>query len=259
MDIAYKNEDMPQRWVLFSAGRLLVSKMNNQYTLPTSVAAPYDIIGEKFLLDAECVAGEIAADQEISDCYELMDLRSSYSYINENEYRLAGKGWELIYWDNHTQYCGDCGSKMVRHSQISKICKRCGREIFPQLSPAVLVLVKRDDEVLLVHARNFKRPFFGLVAGFVETGESLEQCVAREVMEETSLKVKNIRYYGSQEWPYPANLMIGFVADYESGELTFLDHELSEGGFYSRENLPMIPGKPSLARMMIDSWIEGKV
>ena len=120
-------------------------------------------------------------------------------------------------------------------------------------------MVKKEDKILLVHARNFKRPFKSLVAGFVETGESLEECVQREVKEETSLEVSHVRYFGSQEWPYPSGLMIGFVADYISGEIQFLDDELSSGDFYSKENLPMLPQKLSLARKMIDAWMEGKI
>lgn len=154
-----------------------------------------------------------------------------------------------------SRYCGACGAPMRRSTEISKICTACGREVFAQVSPAIIVLVRRGREALLVHARNFSRPFFGLVAGFVETGESLEQCVRREVMEETSLRVKNIRYAGSQPWPYPNSLMLGFTADYESGELRFADGELSEGGFFSADNLPLLPTPPSIARRLIEEWI----
>lgn len=109
----------------------------------------------------------------------------------------------------------------------------------------------------MVHARNFTRPYFGLVAGFVETGESLEECVAREVWEETRLKVKNVRYAGSQPWPYPNSLMVGFTAEYDSGTLCFADGELTEGGFFTADNLPLLPPKPSIARSLIEQWIEG--
>lgn len=243
------------RWVLFCDGRLIVEHEGDIFRLPLSEEAPIPIEGEIFKFGGDCVAGAVNGEAVLPTNFESLDLRASYACIAEEEYILAGKGWELLFWDSHTRFCGDCGSKMRRHSAISKICSRCGREIFPQLSPAVLVLVRRGEEALLVHARNFKRPFYGLVAGFVETGESLEECVAREVMEETNLKVKNIKYFGSQAWPYPANLMIGFTADYESGEIKFADHELSDGAFFSRDNHPSIPSPPSLARTMIDSWL----
>lgn len=186
-------------------------------------------------------------------------LRDSWSVLPRQDYIAAAKGFELLHWNRHSRFCGSCGARMHRHSPISKICPQCGLEIFPQLSPAVLVLVMKNDSALLVHARNFSRPFFGLVAGFVETGESLEECVAREVLEETSLRVKDIRYIGSQTWPFPANLMIGFTAEYESGDLRFADDELSAGGFFTKDSLPLIPGYPSLARELIDRWAAGEL
>ena len=147
---------------------------------------------------------------------------------------------------------------MRRQSEISLICTGCGTELWPQLSPCVMVLVRKGDEALLVHAANFRRPFFGLVAGFVETGETLEECVRREVAEETGLQIENIRYAASQSWPFPAQLMIGFTADYAGGEVRFADGELTAGGFFSRDKLPMIPPPPSLARKLIDSWLTEK-
>ena len=110
--------------------------------------------------------------------------------------------------------------------------------------------------MLLVHAKNFKTDFYGLVAGFVETGETLEEAVHREVMEETGIKIKNVTYFSSQPWPYPSGLMVGFNADYVSGELRLQRSELSKGGWFSKNNLPTIPEKLSIARMLIDAWLE---
>lgn len=115
---------------------------------------------------------------------------------------------------------------------------------------------EKKNSLLLVHARNFKGTFNSLVAGFLETGETLEECVAREVKEETGLNVKNITYFGNQPWPYPSGLMVGFIADYAGGEINLQDEELSSGDFYTRDNLPELPRKLSLARKMIDWWIE---
>lgn len=122
----------------------------------------------------------------------------------------------------------------------------------------MIVLIRRGEEVLLVHARNFRGSFHGLVAGFLEVGETLEQCVRREVMEETGLTIKNITYFGSQPWPYPSGIMIGFFADYENGTIKLQDDELSAGSFFSKENLPELPAKLSIARRMIDWWIAGE-
>ena len=140
-------------------------------------------------------------------------------------------------------------------SAISKRCTHCGEELWPKLSTAIIVLIHRGKEVLLVKAKNFRRDYYGLVAGFVETGESLEECVAREVMEETGLKVSTIQYFGSQPWPYPLGLLIGFHAGYAEGEIVLRDGELCDAAFFTRENIPAIPGKMSMARMLIDDWL----
>ena len=141
------------------------------------------------------------------------------------------------------------------HTDISKRCEECGKEVWPSLATAIIVLVHRGDEVLLVHARNFRGNFFGLVAGFVETGESLEEAVHREVLEETGLTITNLRYFGSQPWPYPSGLMVGFHADYVSGEIKLQKEELAAGQWFTKDNLPEIPEKLSIARKIIDDWL----
>lgn len=187
---------------------------------------------------------------------EFLELRESFLKAGAEIYRLAGKGAELLHWDHHTRFCGRCGAPTKREAEIMKRCPECGLEIFPHVSPCIIVLVRRGDEALLVHARNFRRSkMFGLVAGFVETGENLERCVEREIREETGLTVSNIRYFASQAWPFPSQLMIGFTADYVSGELCFADDELSAGGFFTRTSLPELPSPPSIARALIDAWL----
>ena len=140
-------------------------------------------------------------------------------------------------------------------SAISKRCTRCGEELWPKLSTAIIVLVRRSEKALLVKAKNFRRDYYGLVAGFVETGETLEECVARAVFEETGLKVANLRYFASQPWPYPMGLMIGFQADYVDGDIALRDGELCDAAFFTRDAIPAIPGKMSMARMLIDDWL----
>lgn len=190
--------------------------------------------------------------------YRFIDLRASYDYLPFPLYLIAGKASEILYWDKNNRYCGVCGTLLENHSDISKKCPACGKEIWPLVAVAIIVLVRKGDEILLVHAHNFRGNFQGLVAGFVETGETLEECVEREVWEETRINVHNIRYYGSQPWPYPCGLMVGFFADYVSGEITLQKSELSEGAWYHRDNLPEIPRKLSMARQLIDAWLEGR-
>ncbi len=186
-------------------------------------------------------------------------LREAWNYISEEEWKKAARDAELDFFRSTHRYCGSCGAAMAPATEISVKCQECGREDFPTLLPAILVLVRKGDKALLVHARNFSRPTFALVAGFVETGESLEECVSREVKEETTLSISNIRYFGSQSWPFPSQLMIAFTADYESGEISFADGELTDGGWFSRENPPLLPTLPSLSRLLIDAWLNKTV
>ena len=164
---------------------------------------------------------------------------------------------ELDNWTAETQFCGRCGSPMKCATEISRVCTSCGHEIFPQLSPAVVVLVKRGEEALLVHNRKFRNNNHALVAGFVETGESAEDCVRREVKEETSLEIKNVRYIESESWPVPGQLMMGFTAEYAGGEISFADGELDCGGFFSREDMPPVPDVASLSGRIIEAWRKG--
>lgn len=147
---------------------------------------------------------------------------------------------------------------MKWQTEISKQCPECHKELWPSLATAIIVRISKGDEILMVHARTFRDKHYGLVAGFVETGETLEQCVEREVWEEVHLKINNIRYFGSQPWPYPSGLMVGFTADYESGDISLQRAELSDGGWYNRNNLPELPGTASIAYSLIQDWLKNK-
>ena len=189
--------------------------------------------------------------------YEMCGLRKSYYLLSQHDYLKAGKCHELLYWDQNTRYCGVCGAPMRMDTDISKKCTQCGKEVWPQLAIAVIVLIHKGDEVLLVNARNFRTHFYGLVAGFVETGETLEEAVHREVKEETGIKITNLRYFSSQPWPYPCGLMVGFNADYVEGEIHLQRSELAKGAWFRKDNLPTIPEKLSIARKLIDAWLDG--
>ncbi len=193
---------------------------------------------------------------------EWVELRDSWRRLGDEKWQQAARAQELQNFHRAHKFCGYCGGQMIPSTEISVKCEVCGREIWPQLSPAMVVLVTRNggEEALLVHAANFKHAdVHALVAGFVETGESLEQCVAREVKEETSIDVKNIKYVGSQSWPFPGQMMVGFTAEYESGDIRLSDGELTSAGWFTRENHPPLPSPPSLSRHIIDLWIEGKL
>ena len=192
-------------------------------------------------------------EKEIS----FVPLRASYDVLPLAHYLMAGKARELMHFDDTVRYCSVCGAPMRWNTDISKMCTSCQREVWPTIATAIIVRITRGDEVLLVRAKNFRGNYYGLVAGFLETGETLEECVRREVREETNLEVKDIRYFGNQPWPYPSGQMIGFTAHYAGGTLRIQDDELSTAAFFHRDHLPEIPHKLSMARMLIDDWLEG--
>lgn len=186
----------------------------------------------------------------------MVGLRASFERVTLAEYKAAGKAFQILWWDRHSRFCPVCGTPTEQRAPIMKRCPACGYEIYPPISTAIIVLIRRGkDEVLLVHARNFRGTFYGLVAGFLEPGETLEQCVEREVREETGLSISHIRYFDSQPWPYPSGLMVGFTADYAGGSIKLQDDELSAGAFYHRDHLPELPQKLSIARRLIDHWL----
>lgn len=245
--------------VLRQAGKIVLFSEDEALRLPSELPAGCTVATQCFTLQegGEHFIGYNVEGGNLPHGYVAESLRAAYPRLSGREYHAASKLMELLHWEEGCRYCGHCGAPMRRDTEISMQCSRCSREVFAPVSPAIIVLVTRGKEALLVHARNFTRPYFGLVAGFVETGENLEECVAREVWEETRLKVKNVRYAGSQPWPYPNSLMVGFTAEYDSGTLCFADGELTEGGFFTADNLPLLPPKPSIARSLIEQWIEG--
>ena len=246
-------------WFIFFNDQLLLQKKGETYTIPYSINPPVpvkNVLEVSLLEDMPACTGSVDTPLEETAEYLPMGLRASYDYLDPILHKIAGKAYELIYWDQHSRFCPSCGTKTVMQTTISKQCPNCKYEIYPVVSPAILVLIRKGDAILLVHARNFRGSFYGLVAGFLETGETLEECVRREVMEETGLEINNITYFGNQPWPYPSNLMVGFIADYVSGTIRLQDEELSEGAFFTKDNLPELPRKLSLARKMIDWWLE---
>ena len=246
-------------WFIFFNDQLLLQKKGETYTIPYSINPPVpvkNVLEVSLLEDMPACTASMDTPLEETVEYLPMGLRASYDYLDPILHKIAGKAYELIYWDQHSRFCPSCGTKTVMQTTISKQCPNCKYEIYPVVSPAILVLIRKGDAILLVHARNFRGSFYGLVAGFLETGETLEECVRREVMEETGLEINNITYFGNQPWPYPSNLMVGFIADYVSGTIRLQDEELSEGAFFTKDNLPELPRKLSLARKMIDWWLE---
>ncbi|WP_428897464.1 NAD+ diphosphatase [Parelusimicrobium proximum] len=248
-------------WFIFYGSDILLGKVKGKYTVPLSVNPPVNLLKNTkhrsgVLKGYECRASALAKKPSLPAGFEFTDLRGSYNKIPENMFKAAGKSAQIIYWDANSRFCSFCGNKNNPLAHNAKVCPSCGKETYTQITPAVMVLIRRGREILMVRGVNFRRKFYGLVAGFVEAGETLEECCKREVMEETGIKIKNIRYFMSQPWPFPSNMMIGFFADYAGGKLKIDRTELSDAGFYTLDNMPPLPGRLSLARKMVNAWIK---
>ena len=247
-------------WFIFHNSSLLLRRgPHGASALPRGEEPPVPPAGTQHQLglyrNQPCVAYATLPPPDPQE-WDSPDLRTAYGLIEPELHAFANKGFELIYWDRQSQYCAACGAPTRPSTAVSKSCPACGREIFPALTPAVLVLVRKKDSILLARAHAFKEPFYSILAGYLEAGENLEECVRREVLEETGLTVGKVTYFGSQTWPFPSTLMIGFIAEYESGDLTLQETELASGDFYTRDELPRLPGPFSLSRRMIDWWRE---
>jgi NAD+ diphosphatase len=165
---------------------------------------------------------------------------------------------QIVNWRRDYQYCGRCGSLARPHpEERAMVCDRCQTMVFPRLSPAVIVLVRRGDRMLLARNHRFPAGRYSIIAGFVEPGETLEEAVVREVREEVGLRVRDLRYFASQSWPFPHSLMLGFIAEYAGGEISLDDGELADAGWYGPENLPDLPDGLSISRRLIDRFLSG--
>jgi NAD+ diphosphatase len=251
-------------WFAFSGDRLLVRPNGDAASLVdyadlASLGTAFDeghYLGR--MDDVDCYAVELPSDLTPPEGTQLEGLRAVYSRLPDEHYSVAGRAVQILLWDKTHRFCGRCSQPTVNApAERAKLCPQCGLLSFPRLSPAVIMLIRRGkDELLLARNRAFAQGFFSVLAGFVEPGESLEEAVAREVHEEVNLEIQNIRYFGSQPWPFPHSLMIGFTADYVSGEIEPQAEEIAEAHWYQRQGqLPTLPGKLSIARRLIDSFL----
>ncbi|WP_318491986.1 NAD(+) diphosphatase [Photobacterium leiognathi] len=192
---------------------------------------------------------EAKADVPADNFYSLRELLN----VDPMLFNLAGRALQLSYMLSQQGFCGRCGSKAELHSdQLAMQCQGCGAMDYPRVSPCIIVAVRKEDQILLAQHPRHKTGMYTVIAGFVETGETLEQCVAREVQEETGIKVKNIQYFGSQPWAFPSNLMMGFIADYAGGKIKPDYEELTDAIWADAEHLPPLPPQGTIARRLIE-------
>lgn len=198
-----------------------------------------------------------AADVSIhtpGEDFEIVGLRDALLLMDTAPVELLSTGFQVLQWWHDHQYCGRCGSLTAMHPrERARWCEQCLIPWYPRLAPCVIVVIRRDNRLLLARSSRIKRHFFSLIAGFVEPGESIEAAVVREVKEETGLDVTGVRYQTSQPWPFPHQLMLGFFADYAGGELVLQADELAEADWYRPGELPPVPPPTTIAGQLIHS------
>jgi NAD+ diphosphatase len=261
-----REKSQPAWWFVFKVDALIVREGGKALSVPFMqdlFALGLKPIREWYLgtLNGHhCYCAEVSENSPLPEGMVSYGLRYLYGRIEEPLHKIAMKASHIIEWDRTDRYCSRCRTEMNRARGIrAKECPGCGFLSFPRISPAVIVLIERDNRVLLARVKRFTTELYSVLAGFVEPGESLEETVKREVEEEVGISIKNIRYFGSQPWPFPDSLMIGFTAEYESGEITIDEAEVSDAGWFDPDNLPIIPGKISIARQLIDWFAEEKL
>ena len=253
----------PALWFAFRGRDLLLYKKHNPLAVPKlkdfgEVGLP--VVREQYLGDLEglhCYSVELEEGTEAPGGMEFLDLRRAHELLGEGCFSLANKAVQIMEWDRTNQYCSRCGTKTERLSgERGKKCPNCGELFFPRISPAIIVLIKKGRQILLARSPNFPVGLYSLVAGFIEPGESAEAAVVREVREEVGVEVKNIKYFGTQAWPFPNSLMIGFTAEYESGKIKPDGVEIEAAGWFSAKELPVLPGKISISRKLIEHFLK---
>ncbi len=249
-------------WFVFHKDQLLIKKVNEGWEIPTkedlklveSIPNKYLFLGKN--KETDCFTAALSTNEIHGDGMAFIGLRELFGKVDEVLFWVAGKAIQIVNWDKTYQFCGQCGTPTVtKKNEFAKLCPGCGLTNYPRISPAIIVAVVKGNKILLAQSSRFTSQFYSVLAGFVEPGETLEECVEREVREETGIEVKNIKYFGSQSWPFPNSLMIAFTAEYVAGEIKVDGEEIIEAKWFSVEDLPAIPGSISIARKLIDWFI----
>jgi NAD+ diphosphatase len=252
-------EGRPARWFVFHEGKMLVAAAGDELLVPTCThptelgLEPTRIQFLGMLHGEPAYAAELSAPSTPEGML-WQGLRTLFGRFDEVLVGVASRASQVIEWDRTHQYCGRCGSATVlRPDERARTCPSCRLSVYPRINPAIMVLITNGRQVLLARRPSAPNNRFSALAGFVEAGESLEETVAREVHEEVGVEVRNIRYFGSQSWPFPNSLMIAFTAEYAGGEIRPDGAEIEEARWFGPAELPNVPDRISISRWLIDS------
>ena len=209
--------------------------------------------------DETSTADFSGADESEASEETWLDLRALWRKFGDEAFARASRPYQYMNWLRNTRFCARCAAPLTpSDTEKGLFCTSCNRVIYAPLHPAIIVAVERDDKLLLAHNTRMPTKRYSVLAGFVEPGESLEQTVAREIMEEVGIEVEDVRYFGSQSWPFPCSLMLGFTARWKKGELHPDGVELDDAGWFAPNELPEIPQSISISRRLIDDFVARK-
>ncbi len=255
------SQSRPGRFFIFQNDHLLLLKKNNALPSHTDHATITPHILRHLSLgcwdDTDYCCTEISPEAVISDHLDRLPLKQALSLLSHDLYGLAVKAHAIMHWDKNHPFCSRCGAVTARPTQaFERVCTACGLRFFPRISPAIIVLIKKEDQLLMARSPHFPPGAYSLIAGFVDPGESIEEAVHREVLEEVGLTIKNLSYWGSQPWPFPDSLMLAFTADYASGEIIMEQDEIEDAGWYPYDQLPGLPSSTlSISMKLIEDFI----
>lgn len=267
-EIAYfssmsKSSSRFEYWFIFQNDSLLLSISKDQMPIlsNTDITSIQSALQRQHLIkqidqfDAYCA--ELPPDHPLPDHVHTIPVRQALQVLGDDWFELAAKAYGIINWDKHHQFCGRCGQPTKQPSRsFERICTACDHTFYPRISPSVIVLIERGDELLMARSPHFTKGAYGLIAGFIEAGENCEAAVHREVQEEVGIKIHNLQYFGSQAWPVPDSLLMAYTAEYLSGDLQIDPVEIEAAGWYRYTNLP---GRPSysisIGAKLIDHFI----
>lgn len=254
---ANNTETTPAHFAFVDEGLLL----RNDDTLPsnadlTGLPDARASFGIGTLSAQPCVAQWWAAATEIPPGLKAVGLRDVFSLVPFEIWSIAARARQMLRWDLASRFCGSCGTATLPlEGEPAKDCPNCGARDYPRISPAVMALVRKGDKLLLARSPHFRAGMYSALAGFVEAGETVEDCLHREVFEESGIRIKNLRWFASQPWPFPYSLMLAFHADYADGEITPQPGEIEDAGWFGIDELPDLPSPVSIASRLIRAGI----
>ncbi|MCU0628088.1 MAG: NAD(+) diphosphatase [Methanoregulaceae archaeon] len=262
--LAYHQNTAPaakEQWILVDGPAVVTGSDGTLLSDPDTCRIVLAGDPDRFMLGSDrrgaWYAVPIGGSVLLPDQYARTHLRTMHGIIPDDLLGIASRAVALAAFYRTHRFCGVCGAETNRkEDENATACPACGQVFYPVINPAVIVCIRRDDEILLARSPHFRPVIYSIIAGFVEAGETLEHAVAREVAEETGVAIDTIRYRCSQPWPFPHSLMVGFTASYAGGTIQIDPTEIEEAGWYSIDSLPALPAAGSISRILIDQVVQ---